>query len=132
VTATYDLFDEPLVKEIEQRSHRNEPYSESSLWFLLRGLVTAGCFLHDNSKVFGDLRSENIFAQIEEHNLKIATPVSWPAESSLLSKYHSGENLFLSPEAIEQLENNGPLSHKIGCNNDAFAIGMTLAECLLL
>lgn len=40
--------------------------------------------------------------------------------------------MFLTKNMIRVMEDNMPFQKKIGFSNDSFAIGMTIAECILL
>lgn len=64
--------------------------------------------------------------------MKIATGFSWICEKTLKEKFINKEKIFLSKAMIKALASNKEIPLKIQTNNDNFAIGMTLAECVLL
>ena len=128
----YEMIEDPLVKDIEDRICLNNPYTENEIWILLYLLAKTACFFHGKELAVGDIRPENIFFAENEKFVKVATAFSWICEKTLREKFLNKEKVFLSKAMIKALAENAEVSSKLQANNDNFAIGMTLAECVLL
>jgi serine/threonine protein kinase len=69
----YDLVEDSLVKDIENRAIHNEPYTQHELWAILFVLVMTGNYLHQRHTFIGDIRPKNILITKNDCSLKIAT-----------------------------------------------------------
>ena len=128
----YEMIEDPLVKDIEDRICLNNPFTQSQIWILLYLLTKTASFFHGKDAAVGDIRPYNIFFAENDKFVKIATGFSWICEKTLREKFINKEKIFLSKAMIKALTENVQISIVLQANNDNFAIGMTLAECVLL
>jgi serine/threonine protein kinase len=132
VNMLYEIVEDSLVKDIELRSIENNPFPENEIWIVLYLLTKTASSFHDKGLSIGDIRPENIFLAENEKFVKIATEHSWIGEKTLRDKFLAKEKIFLSKAMIECFSTQSIVPLKISFSNDSFAIGMTLAECILL
>lgn len=52
----YEMVEDPLVKDIEDRICLNNPYTENEIWILLYLLTKTACFFHGKELAVGDIR----------------------------------------------------------------------------
>lgn len=63
-------------------------------------------FLQQQSVAAGDVRSENIFVDFQQQNLKLSTEVSWIGEPTFAAKIASNSDVFLGPEVLNERKHN--------------------------
>jgi hypothetical protein len=80
----------------------------------------------------GDIRSENVFIDFGRAKVKLAIDMSWMGEPHFAAKIVTDWNVFVTPEILQCLVQNRPLSNELLMENDTFEIGMVLAEAILL